>query len=95
MKPTVPEVLPLMYAVYDRSPAGCCAHIILDDDNIEDQHAEFCLQEARDHEHLDCIALCEALIQMSPTQRHKLYNSPRPPFIPEMIRESMRRSKTL
>ena len=95
MKPTVPEVLPLLHAVYSRHAAGCCAHIVTDDDNTEDHCAEYCLQQALEQGHADCIALCDALVQMSPTQRHKLYMASRPPFIPERIRESMRRNKTL
>ena len=94
MKPTVPEVIPLMYAVYDRNHAGCCAHIVTDDDNTEDHHAEWCLQEALKHKHTVCIALCEALVQMSPTQRHQLYRTPRPPVISERIRAGMHWNKT-
>ena len=86
MKPTVPEVLELMHAVYDRHYAGCCAHIVCDDGNVRDSDAQFCLEQAEKEQHLDCLALCTALVQMSPTQRRKLYASPRPPWIPEIIR---------
>lgn len=71
-KPTVPEVAPLARAVYARHCCGCCAHIVLDDGNLEQGHAEFCLEQARELGHADCITLCEALVRMSPTQRKKL-----------------------
>ena len=83
---TVPEVIPLMQAVYERHCAGCCAHIVTDDDNCGQDSAEFCLAQARRNGHADCIALCEALVQMTPTQRHRLYLAPRRPFIPEVVR---------
>jgi hypothetical protein len=73
VKPTVPEVLPLVKAIYARNCVGCCLHIILDDDNTEQHHAEFCLKYAQEHGHPDCIELAQKLVQMSRTQRHKLY----------------------
>jgi hypothetical protein len=71
-KPTVPEVLPLVQTVYARNEAGCCLHILLDDGNIKDNHAEFCLKYAREHGHADCIALAEKLVLMTQSQRWKL-----------------------
>ena len=89
-KITVPEVLPLMWAVYERHAAGCCAHIVVDDDNIRDSDAEFCLEQAKEQGHKDCIVLCEALVKMSPTQRHKLYRADRPPYIPDIVKAMQR-----
>ena len=74
--PTVPQVFPLLQAVYARHCAGCCAHIVTDDGNVEQESAEFCLQRAQERGHPDCLALCEALVLMTPTQRHKLYGHP-------------------
>lgn len=75
MKPTVPEVMPLVEALYrtDRGVCGCCLHIILDDGNCEQSHADFCLGYAREHGHPDCITLAKKLVQMSDTQRRKIY----------------------
>lgn len=67
------DALPLARAVYDRHCVGCCAHIILDDGNYEQAHADWCL-ETVDTTHSDCVALCEMLARMSDTQRLKLYN---------------------
>jgi hypothetical protein len=72
MKPTVPEVLPLMQTVYARNAVGCCLHILLDDGNIKNHHAEFCLKQARELAHADCIALAEKIVLMSQSQRWKL-----------------------
>ena len=74
MKPTIPDVLPLAQIVYDRHCAGCCSHIVLDDDNVDDSHVLFCIEQAEEYEHADCLALCKALLQMSKTQRLKLGN---------------------
>ena len=71
-KPTVPEVLPLVRAIYERHCAGCCLHIMTDDGNVEQDSAEFCLQWAIERGHEDCIAAARLLVQMSPTQRGKI-----------------------
>ena len=73
MKPTVPEVRPLVAALYRRHAAGCCLHIVLDDGNVGDEHVDFCIQWATDHNHPDCLSLAKLLRHMSRTQRKKLY----------------------
>lgn len=75
MKLTVPEVLPLVEAYYDKpnNGAGGNLHIVLDDGNVEDSHVEFCLNQARRYGDLDGVALAEILLKMSKTQRLKLY----------------------
>jgi hypothetical protein len=70
-RPSVPMVLPLIRAVYDRHMAGCCLHILTDDFNVEDECAVLCLEGAREHGHPDCIAAAEMLVQMTTTQRRK------------------------
>ncbi len=72
-KPTVPEVLPLVNAVYKRHCAGCCLHILTDDGNVSDGDAQFCLDQAHEKGHADCIVAAEALRQMSKTQRKAIY----------------------
>lgn len=73
-KPTVPEVLPLVWAYYAKegNGTGGSLHIVLEDENIEDHHVRFCLQWARDHNDPDGIALAELLLRMSHTQRKEL-----------------------
>ncbi len=71
IRPSVPEVAPLVRALYRRNGggAGCCLHIVLDDDNVRNSNVAFCLEEARQKKHVDCIELAEKLVEMSTTQR--------------------------
>jgi hypothetical protein len=71
-RPTVPEVLPLAQAVYRRSSVGCCLHILLDDYNVQSCDAQYCLDAARRAGHADCLAVAEALMRMTATQRLRL-----------------------
>lgn len=77
MKPTIPQVLPLVRAVYRRHGAGCCLHVLTDDCNVNDESARFCLDLARKEGHADCIAAAEMLVQMSKTQRRKVAAMPK------------------
>lgn len=70
-RPTVPDVLPLLQAMYQRHCGGCCLHIVTDDDNVEDDHMRWALDYARAQGHPDCIAAAEMLAQMTATQRLK------------------------
>lgn len=73
-KPTVPEVLPSVRALY-ASPgggAGCCLHIVLDDTNVDDDCVDYCIYYATENGHEQCLALARVLRRMSKTQRLKL-----------------------
>ncbi len=74
MKPTVPEVLPLAVRIYNlpRGGVGCCLHIVLDDNNVDDGSVRFCINQAKERGHADCLELGEKLLLMSKTQRLKL-----------------------
>jgi hypothetical protein len=71
-KPTVPEVLPLVRALYGRSSVGCCLHIALDDGNVEDGSVKYCVTTAVERGHKECEELARKLLLMSKTQRRKL-----------------------
>lgn len=73
MNITINDVIPLVAAVYRGHDAGCCLHIVTDDDNYEQGNADFCLEQALESNHPACIAAAKALVQLSDTQRHKLY----------------------
>ena len=73
MKPVVPDVLPLVRAVYARHSTGCCLHILTDDCNVEQGHADFCLEQAIEKQHPDCLAAAKMLVVMSKTQRRKVH----------------------
>jgi len=70
-RPTVPDVIPYLRSIYARHSAGCCLHILLDDGNVRQADAEFCLAQARDRGHADCLAAAELLVRMTRTQRLK------------------------
>ena len=72
-RPTVPQVLPLVRAIYEKHCAGCCLHIVTDDDNCEQSSADCCVDTARERGHADCLQAAEMLAQMTPTQRHKVH----------------------
>lgn len=76
-RPTVPEVLPLVRAIYNRPDGsgvtGCCLHILTDDGNTGVDTAQFCFDYAREQGHVDCIAAAEMLVLMTETQHHKVY----------------------
>jgi hypothetical protein len=83
-RPTVPEVIPLVRALYRsrEGGAGCCLHVVLDDNNIDDAAINFCIQYARDQQHPRCLELALLLRQMTRTQRDKLGNMPVYPRLP-------------
>ncbi len=74
-RPTVPDVMPLVQAVYARHAAGCCLHVMIDDGNVADVFATGALVEAYARGHADCIAAAEILAQMTTTQRRKVAGS--------------------
>lgn len=73
-KPTVPEVLPLVNAYYRKpgNAVGGSLHIVLEDENIDNGHVQFCLDYAREHGDDDGVKLAELLLKMSRTQRRKI-----------------------
>ena len=73
-RPTVPEVLPLVLAYYAKpgNGAGGCLHIVLDDDNVDDDSVRFCIDYAAECGDEDGVYLAQVLLHMSRTQRLKL-----------------------
>jgi len=73
-KPTITEVLPIVRAYYAKpgNEVGGSLHIVLDDGNVSDDDVRFCLQQARERDDADGVALAEKLLLMSRTQRRKL-----------------------
>lgn len=76
MKPTVPEVLPFVRALYRRSAVGCCWHVVLDDRNVEDFFVDVTARDvlsgANGCAAEECRELARVLPRMSCTQRRKL-----------------------
>lgn len=73
-KYTVPEIAPLVKALYatEHGSVGGHLHVVLDDDNIDTSHVEYCIQSAESDRCSRCYALGLILRQMSKTQRSKL-----------------------
>jgi len=72
IKPTVPEVKPLVENYYKVNPAGGNLHIVLDNKNVKNYHVEFCLQQAIKNNDIEGVKLAKILLKMSKTQRLKL-----------------------
>lgn len=72
MRPTVPEVMPLVRRYYEKHPSGGSLHILLDDGNVSDSDADFCLKAATEAGDADGVELARLVAQMSRTQRLKL-----------------------
>ena len=74
MKPTIPDVMPLVREYYS-NPENACGgslHIVLDDGNVKDDDVLFCLEYAKEKGDVDGIKLAGILLHMSKTQRNKI-----------------------
>jgi hypothetical protein len=78
-KPAVPDVLPLVRALYatDHGSCGGCLHIVLDDGNVSDGNVQWCLDHAIERGCQQCEPIARLLLHMSKTQRLKLYGGVR------------------
>lgn len=65
-RPRVPELVPLIVAVYERHAAGCCLHVVTDDGNWDS--VDFVLGYARTEGHPRCIAAAEMMSKMTESQ---------------------------
>jgi hypothetical protein len=72
-RPSVPEVLPFVRAYYNDHAAGGSLHIVLDDGNLEDGNIQFCIEWAEEHGDAAGAALGRLLLEMTRTQRAKVY----------------------
>jgi hypothetical protein len=76
-RPTVPEVRALASAYY-RMPGnsvGGCLHVVLDDGNLEDGSVASCRDYAAKCDDAAGVELAEKLLQMTVTQRKKVYRT--------------------
>ncbi len=77
MKPNILAIIELCKVYYQKpgNGVGGNLHIVLDDGNLKDSHIEFCLKQCREKNDLDGALLCGLFLQLSMTQRKKIYNS--------------------
>lgn len=59
----------LIGSIYGRHVAGCCLHVVLDDENLEDSAVAVCVEAAEREGHEDCRELARMLSAMSVEQR--------------------------
>lgn len=62
-------------AYYDVNPAWGNLHIVLDDENIKDDHIEYCIKRCVDHGDEAGYYLGNLLLKMSKSQRLKISRS--------------------
>ncbi len=67
-RPKVPDLVPLIQAVYSRphGGAGCCLHVVTDVGNYDS--VDFVAGYAREHGHSECIAAAEMMSRMTYSQ---------------------------
>lgn len=56
---------------------GCCLHVLVDDGNIGDDTADFCLRWAEDRGHSFCFLVAEIIRSMSVTDRFRRWGNGR------------------
>ena len=54
LKPTIPEVMPLVRRLYERHNSGCCLHVVLDDGNIDAGSVAFSYEWAVKENCIEC-----------------------------------------
>lgn len=74
MKPTIPEIIPLLKAYVSKpeNGVGGSLHIVLEDGNVNDSHVAFCRNLAQNAGDADGVVVADMLLQMSKTQRRKI-----------------------
>lgn len=72
IKPTIPEVRDRFQAYLDTHLAWGSLHLVLDDNNVQDDSVKYCIQCAIDNGDIEGKELGEILLLMSKTQRLKI-----------------------
>lgn len=75
---TIRELISCLYSL-----EGCCCggllHILVDDNNYEDHHITFCMQECLNHPEREesklGLLICEEILKLSMNERHILFYS--------------------
>jgi len=66
------EILELAAEYYQDYCTGGALHIVLDDGNIEDEHIEWCIKEAKIAGDKEAVELGEALLTLTIKQRYEI-----------------------
>ena len=65
------EAVSLMRSIYKRHSAGCCMHVVLDDQNFEYSCVATCLAFAVENDCAECRRLAEIMSAMTEDERAK------------------------
>jgi hypothetical protein len=77
VRPTT-DLVTSLAAVYYTKPGNSCGgycHVVLDDENIADDHVAWCLAHCEEHDDGDGAALMRLFADMTRTQRLKVCRS--------------------
>ena len=66
------SITKMIQQLYNRHSAGCCLHVVLDDENLEDLHVDSCIEFAVKNHHSECELLARAIRQLNEEQRAQL-----------------------
>lgn len=72
------ETIELICKIYEKYPSGGALHIVLDDDNVERHHIEWCLKEAIPNpefckpEDVEIMTKCAKNLLKLPSERQRL-----------------------
>lgn len=72
VKPSVPDVLPMVKAYCAKNHTGYSLHAVLDDGNIRDSDIAWCLKRAEENGDSEGARIAKLLALMSRTQREKI-----------------------
>jgi hypothetical protein len=73
-RPTADYVIPLVAAYYAKCPENACGgrcHVVLDDENVADDHVAWCLAHCEEHGDTDGAHLMRLFTRMTRTQRKR------------------------
>lgn len=71
-KITIPEIVDRFLAYYKENRAWGSLHIVLDDNNVDNDDVEFCIGWAQEHKDTEGETLARILLDMSKSQRLRL-----------------------
>lgn len=74
MKPTIPQVLPLVKYYYSLPghAVGGSLHLVLSEPNYESSSVQYCFERAKDKNDFWGMVLAKVLLKMSPSQRSRI-----------------------
>lgn len=69
-----PEIAERFAEYHREHMAWGCLHIVLDDDNIEDEYIRYCIEFAKEHNDQEAVELGEILLKLTEEERVEIGN---------------------